>query len=185
MRPYFYCAAAVVLAFVGACNKTFNGKLVDETGRPVENAFFYIEAFTTHTYAFGWAKTNKDGIASSGADGSLVLPVKSGTRYAFCILAPNRLPVVIFDYTGFFNSDTFSFVLDEKANNPLGFNNDLFKLGMPFEKDPQLRELLKKPPCRPLVEAFISVYKKGTAMRVSPDPLKVKTLDELFGAGRQ
>jgi hypothetical protein len=184
MRSYFCCAAAAVLVFVGACNKTFYGKLVDETGRPVKNAVLYIEAFTTHAYAFGWAKTNKEGIASSGGGCSLVLPVKSGTRYAFCILAPNRLPVVIFDYTGFFKSDTFSFVLDEKANNPLGFNNDLFKLGMPFEKDPLLREFLKKPQYRPLVEAFVSIYKKGAVMGATPDPLKEKTLDELLIAGR-
>ncbi|MBN1127741.1 MAG: hypothetical protein JXA71_02070 [Chitinispirillaceae bacterium] len=185
MRAYLYCTLFFVLIFTGACHKTFFGKLVDETGRPVENAILYIEAFTTHTYAFGWAKTNKDGIASTGTGSSLVLPVKAGTRYAFCILAPSRLPVVLFDYTSFFDSDTFSFVLDEKANNPLGFNSDLFKLGMPFEKNPQLQDLLEKPHYRPLVEAFISVYEKGAAMGATPDPLKEKTLKNLSNAGRQ
>jgi hypothetical protein len=179
MRLYFQCALVFGLLTAGACNRTFYGHLVDESGRPVENAILYIEAFTTHTYAFGWAQTNQDGIAAN----ALVFPAKTGTRYAFCILTPNRLPVVIFDYTGFFSNDTFSFVLDEKANNPLGFNQDLFKLGLPFELDQQLLAQLKLPQNRPLVDAFIAAYAMGMQKGAAPDPLKKKTLEEIIYPG--
>jgi hypothetical protein len=170
------------------CARTFSGRLVDSANNPVCGALVYIEAYTSHTYAFAWSVSGDSGEVPAKGQPQLDLFMRPGARLMYCVLVPDQYPFIVNDRGKVFKRSDISFVIAKKPLAGLAYNPLLFHLDFPFENNPALRKKLQGSSNRKLVETFWDWFRdaRDKADGLGPEAeRKTRVLDSLvlIGAG--
>ena len=177
----------LVMLIHQGCARTFSGRLVDTANNPVCGALVYIEAYTSHTYAFVWSFSGDSGEVPAKGQPRLKLFMRPGAKLMYCVLAPEQYPFIVNDREKVFKSGDISFVIAKNPLAGLAYNPLLFHLDFPYENNPALRKKLLQLENRKLVETFHAWYRdaQDKANGLGPAAMKkIETLDSLMTVGK-
>ncbi|MBN1127743.1 MAG: hypothetical protein JXA71_02080 [Chitinispirillaceae bacterium] len=168
-----------ILLITQGCARTFSGKLVDSENNPVSGALVYIEAYTSHTYAFTWSVSGDSGEVPAKGQPRLDLFMRPGARLMYCVLAPEQYPFIVNDREKVFKSGDISFVIAKKPLENLDYNPLLFHLDFPFESNTVLQKKLLHPENRILTETFQVWYKDAEKKAAGVGPAAMRKMEVL------
>ena len=194
-RFTFLLSLTAVLLCACHCFETGNHRIVknlsavilDESGRPIEGALFYVEAYTHKSgvfdFAFGFA--GAEGEVPAAGSPPLSIGWRSDARLALAAFAPKRKPVVIYDQLVHIKANGIEITLQKLPRPGLRWEPCIGHLGFPFEDKPTLASRISWSDHKALCIFFQEAYAplaSGEESAVPREWKKLKFLENLKGA---
>jgi hypothetical protein len=176
-RGYAWLLILCVMLISQGCARTFSGRLVDSAHKPVSGALVYIEAYTSHAYAFSWSVSGDSGEVPGKGQPPLRLFMRPGAKLTYCVLASGQYPFIVNDREKVFLGTDISFVVGKNPLPALTYNPLLFHLDFPFENNPGLQKKLMLPSNRLLIETFHEWYRDAGEKAVGIGPEAVRKIE--------
>ena len=193
----FIFLISLIVVLLCACNcfeagnhrtaKNLSAVILDESGRPIEGALFYVEAYThklgVFDFAFGFAGAEGE-IPASGSP-PLSIGWRNDTRLALAAFAPKRKPIVIYDQLVRIEADGIELTLQKLPRPGLRWEPRIGHLGFPFEDKPALASRISRSDHEALCTVFQEAYAplaSGEESAVTREWKKLKFLENLKGA---
>ena len=156
-----YFLLGLLAVFSEGCSGeySFQARVVDIEGKPLNGAMFYAEVYTYRhgAYDFVWGVTDSNGMVKDGQ--LLKLKWVDDSHISTVAFADSKIPEVRLDQEKLPIGDTVTLYLRDTSKALLPWAPKVGKLSFPFENQPKLAERLKAEGNTKLIEIFREAYR--------------------------